>query len=128
MNAPAPPWKQLLAVGRAETEAILTALPEPLRQKAFAIPIVLEPRPSPAMQKEGIADDTLGLFVGESFPEAFSGVHDLPPQILLFLENIWSYAEQHTPTYREEIRRTYLHELGHYLGLDESDLTARDLD
>ncbi len=72
--------------------------------------------------------DTLGLFVGEAFPEAFAGIHDLPPQILLFLENIWSYAEQQIPAYREEIRRTYLHELGHYLGLDESDLTARDLD
>jgi predicted Zn-dependent protease with MMP-like domain len=31
-------------------------------------------------------------------------------------------------TFREEVRRTYLHELGHYLGLDEDDLADRDLD
>jgi len=30
--------------------------------------------------------------------------------------------------YREEVRVTYLHELGHYLGWDEDDLTARGLD
>jgi predicted Zn-dependent protease with MMP-like domain len=31
-------------------------------------------------------------------------------------------------TFQEEVRRTYLHELGHYLGLDEEALAERDLD
>ena len=30
--------------------------------------------------------------------------------------------------FREEVRLTYLHELGHYLGWDEDELTARGLD
>jgi len=35
----------------------------------------------------------------------------LPAQILLFLENIWDYAEDDETTYRDEVRVTYLHEL-----------------
>ncbi len=30
--------------------------------------------------------------------------------------------------YRAEVRTTYLHELGHYLGLDEDELTQRGLE
>jgi len=30
--------------------------------------------------------------------------------------------------FREEVERTYLHELGHYLGWDEDDVAARGLD
>jgi len=44
------------------------------------------------------------------------------------LENILEEAEDAGTTFEEEVRRTYLHELGHYLGLDEAALAARDLD
>jgi predicted Zn-dependent protease with MMP-like domain len=30
--------------------------------------------------------------------------------------------------FRDEVRLTYLHELGHYLGWDEDELAARGLD
>jgi predicted Zn-dependent protease with MMP-like domain len=52
----------------------------------------------------------------------------LPPQILLFLENIWDYAGGDTGLYRDEVRITYYHELGHYLGWDEDELSRRGLD
>lgn len=52
----------------------------------------------------------------------------MPPQIILFLENIWEYAEGDAGVYRVEVRTTLLHELGHYLGLDEDDLAERGLD
>ena len=51
-----------------------------------------------------------------------------PTEIILYMENIWEYAGRRSPDFREEVRRTYLHELGHYLGLDEDDLFDRDLD
>jgi hypothetical protein len=38
------------------------------------------------------------------------------------------FAEHDREEYREEVRTTYLHELGHYLGLDEEALAERDLD
>ena len=55
-------------------------------------------------------------------------VVDVPPQILLFLANLWDYADGDEALFREEVRTTYLHELGHYLGLDELDLEERGLE
>jgi len=52
----------------------------------------------------------------------------LPAQIILFLENLWDFAEEDEEFFREEVRTTYLHELGHYLGLNEIDLEERGLD
>ena len=51
-----------------------------------------------------------------------------PPQIILFLQNLWEYSEEDDEIFRDEIHTTYLHELGHYLGLDEDDLWERELD
>ena len=52
----------------------------------------------------------------------------LPPGIILFLRNLWDLAEGDEPFYRAEVRTTYLHELGHFLGLDELDLEERGLE
>ena len=37
------------------------------------------------------------------------------------------FAEDDPDTFREEVRITFLHELGHLLGLDEEDLDVRGL-
>jgi len=37
-------------------------------------------------------------------------------------------CEAEEDAYREEVRITFLHELGHYLGLDEGDLSERGLE
>ena len=121
-------WKRLRVAAQDEITDTLRALPDPLRREAARVPIVLEPRPSKDLVEDGLAADTLGLFVGEAFPDAYAGAQDLPAQILLFLENLWEYARHDSATYREEVRRTLLHELGHYLGLDEDALFDRDLD
>ncbi len=95
---------------------------------ADAVPVVCFAEPTPEMEDEGLAPDLLGLFVGPAMDEE-PGLDDpLPPEILLFLGNLWDYAEEDPEVFREEVRRTYLHELGHYLGLEEADLVARDLD
>ena len=52
----------------------------------------------------------------------------MPPQIILFLGNIWELAEGDEESFCDEVRTTLLHELGHYLGLDEDDLTERGLE
>ena len=52
----------------------------------------------------------------------------MPPQIILFLENLWDFAEADEEVSGEEVHTTYLHELGHYLGLDEDDLFDRGLE
>jgi len=121
-------WKQLRALALAEVEATLAALPAPLRAEAQRLPITFERRPSRAMEADGIAPDTLGLFVGPDFAERDSTASPIPPQIILYLENVWELAEENEAAFREEIHTTLLHELGHYLGLDEDGLTERGLE
>jgi predicted Zn-dependent protease with MMP-like domain len=121
-------FHRLLVVAEREVQKTIGALPPKLRARARVVPVVYEPRPDESLSREGIAPDSLGLFVGETFCDAYAGAHDLPAQVILYLMNIWEYANHDARYFREEVRRTYLHELGHYLGLDEDDLAERDLD
>ena len=109
-----------------EVEAVLNDLPEALREQVRHMPITFEHKPNEALRADGIEDDTLGVFTGVEFADA--GQAPMPPQIILFLENIWDMAEGDENAFRGEIRTTFLHELGHFLGLDEDDLTERGLD
>ena len=127
MKAPNPVlWRRLQAAAQEEVDALLRSLPAPLRARARAVPVVFDAWPSQAILDEGFEPDILGLFVGHDH----AGANDdpLPPEILLFLASLWEYAGCDTATYREEVRRTLMHELGHYLGLDEDGLYDRDLD
>jgi predicted Zn-dependent protease with MMP-like domain len=49
------------------------------------------------------------------------------PRIRLFLDNLWDDCNGDLPTYRDEVRITFLHELGHYLGLDEDQVAELGL-
>jgi predicted Zn-dependent protease with MMP-like domain len=119
-------WGKLCDMALAELEMTLEALPQPLRERAEKLPVIFEQRPNAELQAEGIEADTLGLFTGAEFVE--ENDMPLPPQIILFLENIWDVAETNERRFREEVRTTFLHELGHYLGLDEEELTERGLE
>ena len=119
-------WKKLRDTALAEVETTLTALPEPLRKRAEKLPVTFERFPNEGLQADGIEPDTLGLFTGAEFAE--EGNVPMPPQIILFLENLWDFAEGDLEIFREEVRTTFLHELGHYLGLDEDELTDRGLE
>ena len=123
-----PDWKRLEQVARAEVQATLEQLPPPLRDRATALPVTFAPAPSAALVAEGIEPDTLGLFSGPALDEEIHCASPVPAQIFLYWENLWDQAEGDIAAYRAEVRTTYLHELGHYLGLDEDDLTERGLD
>jgi predicted Zn-dependent protease with MMP-like domain len=108
-----------------EVERTLAQLPPELQQPARQLPLVYDSRCLEELDREGVGD-TLGLFVGENLLETGQG-NGLPAQIILYLENIWWEAEGDHEVYREEVRTTLLHELGHYLGLEEIDLEERGL-
>jgi predicted Zn-dependent protease with MMP-like domain len=119
-------WNQMLALARREVAATLKALPGPLKEKARALPITYEPWPNDALVADGIAPDTLGLFVGGEYSEEDHQV--VPAQIILFLDNIADMVEDDEDEFVAEVRTTLLHELGHYLGLDEDGLYHRGLE
>lgn len=121
-------WQKLHALAGEEVQATLAALPSPLRDRAQALPVTFERHPNAALRRDGIEPDTLGLFVGPEFGEEETTTMPLPPQIILYLDNIWDLAEADEEVFRDEVHTTYLHELGHYLGLDEEDLFDRGLE
>jgi predicted Zn-dependent protease with MMP-like domain len=119
-----PPVTWTLAT--TEVEATLAALPAPLQAHARKLPVLLERVPPRDLVADGIEPDTLGLFTGPEFADEEQTT--LPPQIILFLENIWALAAGDAELFRQEVRTTFLHELGHYLGLNEGELTERGLE
>lgn len=120
-------WSHILALAQEEVRATLAELPDELRERALPLPVVFERVPGAELVADAIEADTLGLFVGEAFPDGEGGPSPLPPQIILFLENLWDYAEGDEETYLDEVHVTYIHELGHYLGLNEDELDERGL-
>ena len=119
-------WENSCGIALAEVEKTLAALPKPLREHAEKLPVIFERQPNAELQADGIESDTLGLFTGAEFVE--ENDVSLPPQIILYLQNIWDVAETDEKRFREEVRTTFLHELGHYLGMDENDLIERGLE
>lgn len=119
---------QLTALAAPVVETTLKKLPAPLRSLATAIPVHYEALPGAELLAEGFDADTLGLFTGSPHGHDYSDGHRMPAEIILFLENLWDFAEGDETVFREEVRITYLHELGHYFGWDEDDLADRELD
>jgi predicted Zn-dependent protease with MMP-like domain len=121
-------WTKLQDLAIKEVNSTLAELPGPLRERAQLLPVTFESLPNAALRRDGIEGDTLGLFVGSEFADEAVTSSPLPPQIILFLENIWEQAEHDEQLFAEEVHTTYMHELGHYLGLDEDDLMERGLE
>ena len=106
---------------------IMGHLPDELRDAAREVPVCFEDWPGEELVNDGLDPGILGLFVGAPRHE-HAGDPGPPPQIILYVENILEECLDSGLTFEEEIQRTYLHELGHYLGLNEDALTERDLD
>jgi predicted Zn-dependent protease with MMP-like domain len=119
-------WEKLRKMASNEVEIVIKELPKALRERVREMPITFEHKPNEGLQADGIEEDTLGVFTGAEYAE--EGQIPMPPQIILFLENIWDQAENDGNVFRDEIRTTFLHELGHFFGLDEDDLTERGLE
>ena len=116
-------------IAKTEVAALRLELPREMARRAAEVPVVMLPRPTKAMVRDdGVDPDLLGLFVGPNCAEGVESGDPLPPEILLFLENLWDYADGDEEIFREEVRVTYYHELGHYLGLEEDDLEDRGLE
>ena len=106
---------------------VIAELPTDLRTLAERVPVYCEWEMAEHWLEEGVADDSMGLFSGPALSEPTDPDCLESPSITFFLAELWDYCGEDLPTFDEEVRITYIHEFGHYLGLDESELESRGL-
>lgn len=117
--------KDRLAVAGQELERIRAELPAELDRELDKVSFIFEAVPTEADLTSGVEADQLGLFDGNPLGEA---EFPMPTRIVVWLENVWDLAEEDPAIFREEIRITLLHEIGHFLGWDEDDIESRGLE
>ena len=106
---------------------VLERLPEAVREKMAVCAIELDWMEKAVSQEPDLADDLLGLFEGRAWGEPEDEMPGGLPRVRLFLDNLWEYSGRDRAVFREELRITLLHEIGHYLGLDEAQVEALGL-
>jgi predicted Zn-dependent protease with MMP-like domain len=97
-------------------DAVLDELPDWVVQSIDNLVVLVEERPTSEQDPDG---DLLGIYEGVSLPDRsrdYWGV--LPDQIVIFRQPHLALGLNEADL-KAEIRRTVLHEIGHYLGLEE---------
>lgn len=120
-------FARLESIAASVVKATLAALPPVIRDEAadctleFAeMGVLLDIEPD-------LDPDLLGLFEGNARCDPLPAAPEEMPRIRLFLDNLWQDCGGDLKTFRDEVRITLLHELGHYLGLDEEQVAALGL-
>ena len=109
----------------------LDDLPPPYSEWLSNVDVVVERRPQPHHRRHGDMgpDDTLfGLYEGIPLTERGSDYGlVLPDKITIFQEPLEREFSRDAELV-EEVRRTVLHELGHYFGMSDEELERLGLD
>ncbi len=107
---------------RAAEEA-LDSIEPAVREFLRNVPVLVEDFPSRrVVSEDNVSPQILGLFVGSAHEEKTSLAQaTVPDQIILFRKNLEKVAVTREELL-EEIRKTVLHEVGHYLGFEEHEL------
>lgn len=116
----------------AAVEAALAELPEPVRRWLENVAIAVEDLPQ---DDDLLGEDPphpptiLGIFRGSPLGDKASmdPWSHFPSSVVLYQKNLERYARTQAQLV-EEIRVTLLHEVGHFLGLDEEDLAELGLE
>ena len=111
------PWDRLYGQVEKVIDRTIESLPGPIRDQARKIQTVLDKWPPDD-------DEMLGQLHGFC-PDHVS--ETLGP-LFIFVGPLYLFCEEENLEFEEEVRITYLHELGHFLGLDEDDLADRGLE
>lgn len=129
-------WPRPVELTDAMVESVVheaaQALHPAIRSYLSQVPILVEEVPSESVcqQFEPIAPpgELLGLFNGHSLTDrAFDDPWTaMPATIVVYRRNLQRFA-WHRESLLEQLRITVLHEIGHFLGLDEEEVEARGL-
>ncbi len=113
----------------AEAERVVGSLPAWFRERVENVAFFVAEWPSSEVLREmGIEDplDLLGLYRGVPLPERGGGAGyghgELPDTVHLYRQPILAWCAETGEDVAACIRETVLHELGHYLGLDDETL------
>ena len=109
-----------------ELKSLIKVLPADVRAAALKLPVSMEEKPGQCPFDEELDGDELGLFEGPAADEDADPA-DMP-RIRLFLTNLWEWVDRDEQDFRDEVGTTFLHELGHYLGWDEDEVSERGLE
>lgn len=121
------PHPKLLRLAETEVERARGKLPEEVRAASEECLVTYEDIEDALEEDDQLPDDLLGLFEGYNRMDPLpAGPADMP-RIRLFLDNLWDYADGDEHQFRKEVRITWLHELGHYLGWGEEEIEALGL-
>jgi predicted Zn-dependent protease with MMP-like domain len=115
----------LIAIAEDVIATTLDALPQEIGRQLAKVSVFVEHVPNADDRAHGVGEDWLGIFEGAS--HSYADLPD-PPRIRIWVDNLWSFASGREPYFREEVRITLLHEIGHYLGLDEEEVARRGLE
>jgi len=108
----------------ALVEQALSAVPERFRRYLDNVVVVVEEEPTDEDYDETDTpdeDELFGIFRGAPYFERDRSVSELPAQIALFRGPILRSCATRGQAVRE-IRDTVVHELGHWLGLDDEEM------
>lgn len=120
-------FERLESIASGVVKSTLNLLPPVIRQEADACLIELAEMAVVIDSEDDLEPDYLGLFEGSTRADPPPASPEEMPRIRLFLDNLWEDCEGDLKTYREQVRITLLHELGHYLALDEDGVAALGL-
>jgi predicted Zn-dependent protease with MMP-like domain len=112
-------WQHLADRAGEVVQNAIAELPDDVRAEAESVPVLFEER----AENEKPGSTILGIYRG--FEP--SHVSQRKGPIVLYLRSIAAYVGHSAVAFDDQVRRTFLHELGHHLGWGEVDVRARGL-
>ena len=109
-------------IAELQIARIQRALPAPIRIHANQVPVFLD------QAGRGKNRACLGLFEGFSLAQGPPAQPDELPRITLFIDALARATNYEEAAFIREVRVTYFHELGHYLGWDEGQIAQAGLE
>lgn len=104
----------------AAADAVLAELPPDLRALAETVVLDIAEAPGP-----GEARNLLGLYVGVPLVDRHADSILLAPDRITLFRRAHEAVSRTEVELRRQIRRTLIHELGHFFGFEEDELERR---